>query len=127
MIDTSEFRIFCVPISYLTTNKKFWKVTIVNSLLIRQVPTIPCHWKVLTETFALQREGDRHTDHTDLIENEESNHSSISCIPCLGNVYIELLLSNEKVIHIQTHRLMEGTLNYAMEKGSVPYYTNLVS
>jgi hypothetical protein len=39
----------------------------------------------------------------DLKENDASNNSSIvACIYCCGNVFTELLPSNDRGIHIQT-------------------------
>jgi hypothetical protein len=50
-------------------------------------------------------------------------HSCV-CIRCSGNVFTEPLPSNDRGIHIQTHRLMMGGIyKYAVEMGSgVPWF-----
>jgi hypothetical protein len=40
------------------------------------------------------------------------------CIRYRGNVFTEPLPSNDKGIHIQTHRPMGGFMKYAVEMGS---------
>jgi hypothetical protein len=40
------------------------------------------------------------------------------CIRRRGKAFTELLPSNDSGIHIETHRLMEGFMKYAVELGS---------
>jgi hypothetical protein len=41
-----------------------------------------------------------------------------ACIHCHGNVFTESLPSNEREIHVQTHRQMGEIIKYTVEVGS---------
>jgi hypothetical protein len=54
------------------------------------------------------------------------------CIICGGKVFIEQLPCNNTEMHIETHRLMEGFMKYAVEMGSgamiyIPSFINIGS
>jgi hypothetical protein len=53
----------------------------------------------------------------DRIENDVQQFFYCMCIRWRGNVFTESLPSNDKGIHIQTHRLTGGIYNYTVGMG----------
>jgi hypothetical protein len=77
---------------------KLWEKLIVCFLLIRHTKYNKL-WEKLIASFLLIRHGKRRVQHL---------FYCCVCIRCHGNVFTEPLPSNDRVIHIQRHRLTGG-------------------